>query len=143
MPPYTATPNELRGEAQMSYQALDESTTALAKWFLDQGLQPGDRVAVHWTNSIPPVQLLYAHFKAVPTGASVLSSRGDRNAPDVHRVISYGQDGRVILWNLDTLAQRLAANQTFLQTGDGEGLVTGNALPKKKLRLPEALRGMR
>jgi long-chain acyl-CoA synthetase len=48
----------------MSYRDLDESTTALAKWFLDQGFQPGDRVAVHWTNSIPTVQLLYGLFKA-------------------------------------------------------------------------------
>src|SRR5262249_39735554 len=58
-------------EAQISYQALDESTTALAKWFLDQGLQRGDRVAVHWTNSIPAVQLLYALFKAGITAVTI------------------------------------------------------------------------
>lgn len=54
----------LCGAEKMSYQSLDESTTALAQWFLDQGLQPGARVAVHWTNSIPAVQLFYALFKA-------------------------------------------------------------------------------
>src|SRR5262245_30826011 len=59
------------GEAQISYRALDEWTTALAKWFLDQGLQRGDRVAVHWTNSIPAVQLLYALFKAGITAVTI------------------------------------------------------------------------
>jgi len=52
------------GDQWISYRALHESTTALAKWFLDQGLEPGERVAVHWTNSIGTVQLLYALFKA-------------------------------------------------------------------------------
>jgi long-chain acyl-CoA synthetase len=52
------------GDARISYRDLDESTTALAKWFLDQGLEPGERVAVHWTNSIAAVQLLYGVFKA-------------------------------------------------------------------------------
>ena len=61
------TPNKIAlscGDVRMSYRDLDESTTALAKWFLAQGLQPGDRVAVHWTNSIPAVQLLYGLFRA-------------------------------------------------------------------------------
>ena len=52
------------GDEEMSYGTLDESTTAIARWFLREGLQPGDRVAVHWTNSIQAVQLLYALFKA-------------------------------------------------------------------------------
>ena len=51
-------------EVEISYKALDDSTTAVARWFLDQGLQTGDRVAVHWSNSIEAVQLLYAIFKA-------------------------------------------------------------------------------
>ena len=52
------------GDEWISYRALDESTTALARWFLDQGLEPGERVAVHRTNSITTVQLLYGLFKA-------------------------------------------------------------------------------
>ena len=51
-------------DAKISYKALDESTTALARWFLDRGLRPKDRVALHWSNSIEAVQLLYAIFKA-------------------------------------------------------------------------------
>lgn len=52
------------GDATMSYQELDESSTRLALWFLDQGLQPGERVALHWSNSIEVVQLFFALFKA-------------------------------------------------------------------------------
>jgi len=52
------------GDAAMSYQALEVSSTLLARWFLDQGLRPGDRVALHWSNSIEVVQLFFALFKA-------------------------------------------------------------------------------
>src|SRR5271169_6896151 len=51
-------------DAAMSYQALEVSSTLLARWFLDQGLRPGDRVALHWSNSIEVVQLFFALFKA-------------------------------------------------------------------------------
>ena len=54
----------LCGDEKMSWQELDQSTTGLACWFLNQGMQPGDRVAVHWTNAIPAVQLFYGLFKA-------------------------------------------------------------------------------
>lgn len=52
------------GNATISYRDLDASSTALAQWFLDQGLRPGERVAIHWCNSIEAVQLLFASFKA-------------------------------------------------------------------------------
>ena len=58
-------------DTEISYQSLDESVTALAKWFLEQGLEPGDRVAVRLTNSIPTVQLLYGLFKAGLTAVTV------------------------------------------------------------------------
>ena len=48
----------------MSYRELDETSTALARWFLAQGLKPGDRVALHWPNSIEVVQLFFGVFKA-------------------------------------------------------------------------------
>ncbi len=48
----------------MSYGALDRSSTELARWFLRQGLSRGDRVALHWSNSIEAVQLLFGIFKA-------------------------------------------------------------------------------
>jgi long-chain acyl-CoA synthetase len=59
------------GDDEISYGTLDESTTALARWFVGQGLQPGDRVAVHWTNSIQAVQLVYALFKADLTAVTI------------------------------------------------------------------------
>jgi long-chain acyl-CoA synthetase len=59
------------GDEEMSYGTLDESTTALASWFVGQGLQPGDRVGVHWTNSIQTVQLVYASFKAGLTAVTI------------------------------------------------------------------------
>jgi long-chain acyl-CoA synthetase len=59
------------GDAEMSFQALEESSTALAWWFLDRGLAPGDRVAVHWSNSFEVVQLLFALFKAGLIGVTV------------------------------------------------------------------------
>jgi long-chain acyl-CoA synthetase len=52
------------GEQTVSYRALDESTDALAAWLLQQGLQPGDRVAIHWTNSVETVSLYFACFKS-------------------------------------------------------------------------------
>jgi acyl-CoA synthetase (AMP-forming)/AMP-acid ligase II len=41
----------------ISYEELDRSTTSLARWLLRQGLKPGDRVAIHWPNSIETVHL--------------------------------------------------------------------------------------
>jgi long-chain acyl-CoA synthetase len=52
------------GDSAATYQALDESSTLLAWWFLNRGLHPGDCVAIHWSNSIEAVQLLFALFKA-------------------------------------------------------------------------------
>jgi acyl-CoA synthetase (AMP-forming)/AMP-acid ligase II len=48
----------------ISYEELDRSTTLLARWLLRQGLKPGDRVAIHWPNSIETVKLFFASFKA-------------------------------------------------------------------------------
>jgi long-chain acyl-CoA synthetase len=52
------------GESTLSHELLDYSSTLLAKWLLASRLEPGQRVAVHWTNSIPVVQLFYGIFKA-------------------------------------------------------------------------------
>jgi long-chain acyl-CoA synthetase len=51
-------------DREMSYGELDHSTLRLARWLLDSGLNPGDRVAIHWCNSIEAVQLFFAIFKA-------------------------------------------------------------------------------
>jgi long-chain acyl-CoA synthetase len=52
------------GNQSVSYEHFDRSTSSLARWILRQGLKPGDRVAVHWPNSIETVQFFFACFKA-------------------------------------------------------------------------------
>ncbi|HEY6458097.1 MAG TPA: AMP-binding protein [Steroidobacteraceae bacterium] len=51
-------------DATISYHALNETSTDLAQWFLNQGLRPGDRVAVCSLNSIELVQAYFGIFKA-------------------------------------------------------------------------------
>src|SRR6185369_403575 len=48
----------------VSYEQLDRSTTLLAQRFLADGCRAGDRIAIHWTNSIEVVTLFFACFKA-------------------------------------------------------------------------------
>lgn len=52
------------GEQVVSFEAFDQSTDALAGWFLREGLKAGDRIAIHWTNSIEVANLYFACFKA-------------------------------------------------------------------------------
>jgi long-chain acyl-CoA synthetase len=54
----------LTAERSITYAELDASVTCLAGYFLDRGLRPGDRVAVHWSNSVETVQLLLAALRA-------------------------------------------------------------------------------
>lgn len=54
----------LTAERGITYAELEASVTCLAHHLLDRGLRPGDRVAVHWSNSIETVQLLLAAFRA-------------------------------------------------------------------------------
>src|SRR5215469_6974225 len=51
-------------ERSITYGDLDDSVSCLAQHLLDRGLRPGDRVAVHWSNSIEAAQLLLASFRA-------------------------------------------------------------------------------
>jgi long-chain acyl-CoA synthetase len=76
------------GNAEISYERLDDSTTALAPWFLSQGLQPGDRVAVHWANSIEAVQLFYGIFKA---GLIAVTVNTRLKAPEIGFILSHSQ----------------------------------------------------
>src|SRR5215469_14137437 len=75
-------------DTETSYQSLDETSTALAKWFLNQGLEPGDRVAVHWTNSVPAVQLLYGLFKA---GLIAVTVNSRLKPPEIEFILSHSQ----------------------------------------------------
>jgi len=51
-------------DRSITYAELDASVSCLARNLLDRGLRAGDRVAVHWSNSIETVQLLLAAFRA-------------------------------------------------------------------------------
>ena len=53
----------LTAEHSITYAELDASVTCLARHFRDRGLRPGDRVAVHWSNSIEAAQLLLAALR--------------------------------------------------------------------------------
>jgi len=45
------------GDQMVSYEALDKSTDALARWLLEEGLRPGDRVLMHCCNWVELVSL--------------------------------------------------------------------------------------
>jgi acyl-CoA synthetase (AMP-forming)/AMP-acid ligase II len=51
-------------DRSVSYEWLEKATTCLAKWFLQQGCRPGDRIAFYWPNSIEIAELYFACFKA-------------------------------------------------------------------------------
>ena len=51
-------------DRSITYAELNASVTCLARHLLARGLQPGDRVALHRSNSIDTVQLLMAVFRA-------------------------------------------------------------------------------
>jgi len=76
------------GDAAMTYQELDESSAALAHWFLDQGLQPGDRVALHWSNSLEVVQLFFALFKA---GLIAVTINVRLKSPEIRYILNHSQ----------------------------------------------------
>ncbi len=48
----------------VTYRELEDSSYALAAHLRAQGLHPGDRVAIHWSNSIEPVKLFFACFRS-------------------------------------------------------------------------------
>lgn len=76
------------GDARMTYRELDESSTLLAQWFLDQGLRQGDRVALHWSNSIEVVQLFFALFKA---GLTAVTVNVRLKPPEIRYVLDHSQ----------------------------------------------------
>jgi long-chain acyl-CoA synthetase len=51
-------------DRSISYEWLEQATTRLAQWFLQQGCKAGDRIAFYWPNSIETAELYFACFKA-------------------------------------------------------------------------------
>ena len=76
------------GDATISWAALEETSSALARWFLDRGLQPGDRVAACSPNSIELVQVYLGLFKAGLIAVPI----NTRLKPDeVHYILGHAQ----------------------------------------------------
>src|SRR5580700_3464224 len=76
------------GDRVVSYQTLDRQTDALARWLLNEGLEPGDRVAIHWNNSVEVVELYFACFKA---GLIAVPVNNRLKAPEIAYVLSHSK----------------------------------------------------
>src|SRR5260370_32248644 len=73
-----------------SYEDLDRSTTSLARWLLQAGCNPGDRIEIHWPNSIETVTLFFAWFKA---GIIAVPVNVRMKAPEVAYVLQHSKAG--------------------------------------------------
>jgi long-chain acyl-CoA synthetase len=76
------------GAKVISYRELDATTNALASWLLAQGLTPGDRVAIHWANSVETVTLYFACFKA---GLIAVPVNNRLKAPEIAYVLGHSK----------------------------------------------------
>ncbi|HWC96399.1 MAG TPA: AMP-binding protein [Candidatus Sulfopaludibacter sp.] len=76
------------GDQVVSYRELDRSTDALAHWLLQAGLDTGDRVAIHWCNSVETVSLYFACFKA---GLIAVPVNNRLKSPEITYVLSHSK----------------------------------------------------
>jgi long-chain acyl-CoA synthetase len=76
-----------RDEA-VSYEVLEHSTDDLARWLLREGLEPGDRLAIHWCNSVEVVYLYFACFKA---GLIAVPINNRMKAPELAYVLAHSK----------------------------------------------------
>ena len=76
------------GEEQLSFEGLDQSTDALARWLLRAGLESGDRVAIHWSNTLEVVQLYFACFKA---GLIAVPLNNRLKAPEIAYILTHSR----------------------------------------------------
>ena len=76
------------GDQVVPYEALDRSTDALARWLLGEGLKIGDRVALHWCNSVEVVNLYFACFKA---GLIVVPVNNRLKAPEIDYILGHSK----------------------------------------------------
>ena len=76
------------GDEIVTYEAFDRSTSALAAWLLSQGLEPRDRVAIHWCNSIEVATLYFACFKA---GLIAVPVNNRLKSPEIAYILEHSQ----------------------------------------------------
>jgi long-chain acyl-CoA synthetase len=81
-------PAVICGDQVISYEMLDRSTDALARWLLRQGVESGDRVAIHWGNSLEVVYLYYACFKA---GLIAVPVNNRLKSPEIAYILEHSQ----------------------------------------------------
>jgi len=81
-------PAVICGGEIVSYEALDRSTDTLARWLLGQGLDTGDRVAIHWSNSVEVVNLYFACFKA---GLIAVPVNNRLKAPEIAYILEHSK----------------------------------------------------
>ncbi len=72
----------------VTYEELDRTTDALARWLLSQGLAGGDRVAIHWMNSVEVVKLYFACFKA---GLIAVPVNNRLKAPEIAYILGHSR----------------------------------------------------
>ena len=87
------------GDQAISYESLNRSTDALARWLLGQGLEPGDRVAIHWQNAVDTVNLYFACFKA---GLIAVPVNNRLKAPEIAYIL--GHSGAKLCFSQPELA---------------------------------------
>lgn len=73
---------------EVSYEQLDQTTTRLACRFLAEGCRPGDRIAIHWSNSIEVVTLFFSCFKA---GLIAVPVNVRMKAPEIAYVLAHSK----------------------------------------------------
>jgi long-chain acyl-CoA synthetase len=76
------------GDERLSYEQLEHSSESLARWLLQNGFQSGDRIALHWPNSIEMVKLLFACFRA---GIIAVPVNVRLKAPEVAYIIEHSK----------------------------------------------------
>jgi long-chain acyl-CoA synthetase len=96
------------GSDHITYRDFDRATDRLAVWLLKQGLQPGDRLAIHWPNSIEVAKLYFAAFKA---GVIAVPVNLRLKPPEISYVFQHSGAGMCISApSMADLAHAAAAN---------------------------------
>ena len=81
-------PAVICGDQVVSFEALDRSASALARWLLHQGLQIGDRVAIHWCNSVEVATFYFACFRA---GLIAVPVNNRLKAPEIAYILRHSK----------------------------------------------------
>jgi long-chain acyl-CoA synthetase len=109
----------------LTYHELDQAANGLARRFRDEGLRPGDRVAIHWNNALEVVQLMLSCFHA---GLIAVPINIRLKAPEIVRV-------------LQRCRPRLCFSQPELAAVAEQARQQFPDLPPIRTRLPEPLAG--